>query len=615
MGGTFSNGLILQIQRRADQEAFLKAFWEFREAVLYQFDHQEFDSMKHKNNFQDNCPNFTKCECSCPERFYPEEEILSLLDPQCLMRDREINTLWGNLHQSLDTVWKMLNKFDNERNENLSAFRVQYLKYNEHGAVDLISWRQKENKLFIIYMIVYLTFYPDAEGQLGILEAFETSESFKEYLEELKMAQFVKLSPLLRIFLKVHDFGDKENYFDAENDLENMVDYFFKRSYFQQISETRFNVYTAAIVYGNSMQLSNFGEKRRREIEQLGKRREIRGGGKKKNNKGMKSKIRNRHANKVAQSIEKVQVQAHKVGDAAQKVGDAVYGMEQELAEDFKAEQQQRPSDVETPVASASHSIAPRTFREHHGKHGLKIGNRYMDATGCIGKLFDHLSRRMETTDRHTSDYRSSIDKSISCLITQAAMYFCFLMLNPATASWEDGSAETPVQIRHFINVMIIFFTFQYVVTMSTNEFYIHTTSVLIETKSKMAKFLIFVNYFINTVMASTLIFSTAVVLKRSAMNVVDIVLNSTAIYFIADLDDMMISSTDEEILDDRVLFTYIFQLIRLSGKTDKGEICQYLKEERWWLIFQTYFCVLLLGYSYYAYFEDENFPNLLTYS
>uniref|UniRef100_A0A6V1PX21 Uncharacterized protein n=1 Tax=Heterosigma akashiwo TaxID=2829 RepID=A0A6V1PX21_HETAK len=155
----------------------------------------------------------------------------------------------------------------------------------------------------------------------------------------------------------------------------------------------------------------------------------------------------------------------------------------------------------------------------------------------------------------------------------------------------------------------IIVFTYMYCSNMATTECYIHSLTVFQAMNRRMGKFLVSVNFIINTIMVSTMIFSTAVVLKRSAVTVMDIVLNSTAIYFIADLDDMMISSTDEEILDERILFTYIYHLIDLSKKVDKGEICQFLKEERWWIIFQHYGMIALLGFSFYIYF-GSNFPS-----
>jgi len=461
------------------------------------------------------------------------------------------------------------------------------------------------------------------------LEKFETAESFKEFLQDLKMNQFVKISPLLRVFFKTHDFGNRSNYFDSENDLENMIEFFFKRSYYEQISDTAFNVYTAAVVYGNSMQLKNFGEKRKRELEQLDQRKNQM---KSKNTTTFLSNIplANKHTKRVAHGIEVVAAQSQMLADKA-------YGMEQTTnaqldrvnnigqknlsavapePSKFQSDEELGEAKDNTPKAIATGSARIITHRDSIGstdvEEVLKTAlGKLAPQQNFFGKLMDRLSQGQTAKDRYISDYRSAIDKSIICFALQALLNLALLMMNPEEADWGDDSETTPINFRHTINCLIIIFTFYYVMTMSMTQFHIHTVSMVTAMKGKITKLLALANFLANTVLAMSLIYTTAVVLKRSSATVMDIVLNSTAIYFIVDLDDMMIGSTDEEILEERVLFTYIYNLITLSKQSEPGAVTQYLREERWWLIIQGYASILVLAYSFYAYF-GTSFPHII---
>mmetsp|Transcript_37177 Transcript_37177/g.48992 ORF Transcript_37177/g.48992 Transcript_37177/m.48992 type:complete len:636 (-) Transcript_37177:362-2269(-) len=635
MGGMLSNGIVVQLQRRADQEAFLRAFWEFRESVKRSLAHDN-SCLPHSllNEFKGGSPCFCNCHCQGPGVFYPHKNVVKQLDPQCLMRHDEIQTLWDNLHSAMDLIWNLLNKFDKLRSQNHSSFRVQYLQYNEHGAIDLLSWEARENKLFILYTICYLTIFPESEGEKGYVEKFEKPEDFKAFLEDLTMAQFVKISPLLRIFFQTHNFGERVSFFDPENDLENMVDFFFKRSFYNQISDTAFNVYTAALVYRNSMELNNFGEKRHRELEQLYQRRKLL----KEKKKGFFSQVhlKNKHAKKIYHGIE---VAAVKGQNVAEKITDKAYGMDH-VQQEQQIEHPQRKSihqvqhavkssfhldghtlqkeeseKIDTaPIDSMKQKTSQSEFPLDEVEEVIRAGlGKLAPQQNVFGKLMDRMSQSQEGKDRYISDYRSSLDKSVICFVLQASLNFGLLMMNPEVAIWKDEDEETPQNFMHFINCAIILFTFYYVMTMSISQFHIHTISVMGEIQGITSKLLIFANFFINTVLAMSLIFSTAVVLKRSSESISEIVLNSTAIYFLVDLDDMLLGSTDEEILEERVLFTYIYYIITLSKKQEKGAVAQFLREERWWLIIQGYASIAVLIYAFYAYFGSV-FPRFIKY-
>jgi len=600
MGGMISNGITVQIQRRADQEAFLRAFWEFRESVKRSLRQSSFSglSLSHNNQFNGQSPCFDKCLCNNPGVFYPHKNVMMQLDPQCMMRDNEIPTLWRNLHNAMDLVWDILNQFDGLRNENGSSFRVQYLQYNEHGAIDLLSWEQKENKLFILYTICYLTIFPEAEGEQGFLEKFETAEDFKIFLEDLTMAQYVKISPLLRIFFATHNFGDKAQFFDPENDMENMVEFFFKRSYYRQISDTAFNVYTAAVIYGNSMQLKNFGEKRHREVKS-----------------SLPSSL---DGGANPQSMFHL-TQHTQQTQAILPISEADPVMERKDSEKIFEARSSRSSGSSAPNSNlvGNAKVAPAPDLEDIADEVEEVLSKALSKLApqqnIFGRLMDKLSQHQEAKDRYDIDFRSSLNKSAICFVLQTCLNFGLLMMNPEVANWGDETEESPINFRHFINCTIIIFTFYYVMTMSISQFHIHTSSVVRGMHGVIPKCLVLANFFVNTVLAMAMIYTTAVVLKRSADTLVGIVLDSTAIYFIVDLDDMMLGSTDEEILDERVLFTYIYTLINTSQKQEKGAVTQYLREERWWLIIQGYVSIVVLTYAFYAYFGTE-FPHLFTY-
>mmetsp|Transcript_18931 Transcript_18931/g.33020 ORF Transcript_18931/g.33020 Transcript_18931/m.33020 type:complete len:120 (+) Transcript_18931:1118-1477(+) len=113
-------------------------------------------------------------------------------------------------------------------------------------------------------------------------------------------------------------------------------------------------------------------------------------------------------------------------------------------------------------------------------------------------------------------------------------------------------------------------------------------------------------NVFINSILTLTMIYSTAVILKRSE-SFLDIAMNSVAVFFISELDDMMISDLDEYALSKRAVQSLLYYMRELSMKDDIDNLSEHLVAESMLTrLFAFGAYAILLPYSIYIFFSGS---------
>jgi len=212
---------------------------------------------------------------------------------------------------------------------------------------------------------------------------------------------------------------------------------------------------------------------------------------------------------------------------------------------------------------------------------------------------------QLRKLDISHAEVQSSIERALICFILQGGLYFGSLWLSQDKVCYED-SGVIGVIFKNIMSVVIIFFAFQYLVTISISEFYINTLSFIQETKDWLQKTLMCLNILINSLFTLSMIYSTAVILKSSE-SFMDLAMNSVAIFFISELDDMMISEIDEWSLNARAVQSLIFYMRDLSTKRDIGHTSEHLAlESNLTRLFSLGAFLGLLPFSYYVFFTGS---------
>ncbi|CAM9304315.1 unnamed protein product [Heterosigma akashiwo] len=78
-------------------------------------------------------------------------------------------------------------------------------------------------------------------------------------------------------------------------------------------------------------------------------------------------------------------------------------------------------------------------------------------------------------------------------------------------------------------------------------------------------------NVAMNSVFSLSLVYSTAAVLRDSD-SFIDLVLDSVAVFFVAELDDQLVTRQDEDILQERTIQALLSQLRTLSFVSDEDD-------------------------------------------
>jgi len=115
-------------------------------------------------------------------------------------------------------------------------------------------------------------------------------------------------------------------------------------------------------------------------------------------------------------------------------------------------------------------------------------------------------------------------------------------------------------------------------------------------------------NFFSNSLGATFLIYASVIILETSG-DILDILLNSVAIFFLIDLDDLFITSSDEEILLNTLTYTFIDILHELgvSYKPNKHRITTCILMEKAIIIILGIVNIASFAYSIYSFCKMED--------
>mmetsp|Transcript_7337 Transcript_7337/g.12942 ORF Transcript_7337/g.12942 Transcript_7337/m.12942 type:complete len:236 (+) Transcript_7337:50-757(+) len=105
----------------------------------------------------------------------------------------------------------------------------------------------------------------------------------------------------------------------------------------------------------------------------------------------------------------------------------------------------------------------------------------------------------------------------------------------------------------------------------SLNEFIVNSVSVLINERNKKVKLMILFNMVSNVIIPLLLPYSTAIVLQTAGGSVTDVVLNAMAMYFLIDIDDLLVADIDIEVLENQLVYCYLDILKELGSKDRRG--------------------------------------------
>jgi len=110
-----------------------------------------------------------------------------------------------------------------------------------------------------------------------------------------------------------------------------------------------------------------------------------------------------------------------------------------------------------------------------------------------------------------------------------------------------------------------------------TSEFYVNTFTSFFSARDSKQRIFIAMNTIVNVISTLCICYATANILKVSN-NYVDIILNSVAIFFVCELDDILITDVEVELLNEERLSEYVKLCIQYS--TSKGNKTDYVALE-----------------------------------
>lgn len=523
---------------------------------------------------------------------------------------------WKNIHTAAKLVMELVLRFMILSDQNEEKLRADYDQYNDYGIIDAFSLH-RQNKLMLLYVLVFLVLNPNT-SEAKLFENFEDDEKLYTFLMDVEVGDFVALVPVIRLFFEMHKddmclkkcedahkhkrSGDPHERCNNGNDinscyhdvvrnkdgtihfgkfccfwdtdggmvscLENMIDWFLKRSFLEQANETGFNVYTAANVY--------FYAQRNAEAKA----------------DVLRWKTLRNSMSTTSKDNRLLAAQSKGADDYGSTESDSGKDGIQKGWDWYKFFR--RSFLVTMFVGYDAGQSQKADYTEGKEKTDCKEGKNEKD--------FQEERKKI----KQAAEVQSSIERAITCFLLQGGLYMGSLCLSRDKACYED-SGLIGENFKDVMSAIIIFFAFQYLTTMSISEFYINTFSFIQDTKSSIQKGLMCLNIFVNSLFTLSMIYSTAVIL-RSSGSFLDLALNAVAIFFISDLDDMMISEIDEYALNARVVEALIGLMRDLSEKRDVGNVSDHLTAEIRLTRYVTLGAFLMiLPFSYYVFFSGSD--------
>jgi len=593
VGMLLSYALNQAIEKRTNQKEYLRVFKKYNSAKIrgdpdpnkraqdeneecYDVSHVQNTNplMSFDNNGEDDVPVTKKeCRCTIDTKCFPnyyEELLPEIIQVDCIPdpKDESLKADWKNIHNAAVLLMTLVDRFMYLGDNNEDKLDADYDQYNDYGIVDMMSVQHRSNKLLLLYVLIYLTLNPGMD-EAELLENFEDDEKLYAFLMDVQLPDFVGLVPLIRLFFMVHkegmclgtrEYGQKTSLWgpdgNIQSDLENMIDWFLKRSFLEQVNSTGFNVYTAANVYFSANNITAF-------------------------------------------TVANLKAKATLRGEELSSTYSAESDGENELHENLN------PADTEDLGVCSWQAFLMYVRRSFF----ITIFFGYPRVNKQDASESAHMAQKLRVQETQLAEVQSSAERATVCFLLQGSLYFGSFWLSHSKVCYEDDGFIDETY-KNIVSVIILFFAFQYLTTISISEFYINTLSFMTDTKSWLQKGVMFQNIIINSLFTLSLIYSTAVILKSSG-SFLDIILNSVAIFFVSELDDMMISDFDEDTLNERSVQALIFYMRDLSKKNKIGETSEHLTLEAVLTRLVAIGAIaLILPYSIYVFFTGSAAEN-----
>mmetsp|Transcript_34733 Transcript_34733/g.44295 ORF Transcript_34733/g.44295 Transcript_34733/m.44295 type:complete len:628 (+) Transcript_34733:584-2467(+) len=540
-----------------------------------------------------------------------------------------VNMRWNALHDAIEFTAKLVYDLHSFWIAKGESFLAEQAALNTHYAITLFL-ENTEYSLFIKYMVVYLTMNPDVRKASpdAFLAKFKDLDDFKAVLTAVTLEDLIEISPLMQEYFKQkqhltekvrwvffpqtfdamekedfwgpeteveeedgespgvhwghspkpevkgkrrsswvnHDYvSNKEGNFPKESssaapeknmgydygkiihkDMEHLCYYLIRRQFFEHISNTKFNSYTAAIAV-----IKAFNEKQCLRLF-----------------KEFQMEVRrtfdhhNETANLLVQHLNNLFDQNISVG----RVQEMIHDLQEILNE-------QEENQLDNSV----------------------LDNIEKNLTNCQQRLKCSCKRTENPLFFLMPEIEAAFEKALICFSFQILLYVA------AVSIPEKPDREDQDLLLHIIVYLALGFTMLFGFQISMSEFINNTVTQFLSEESYLVKLLIGFNIVSNMFMPVILPYATAVILRNCENSLIEIILNSVAIFFVIDLDDMMLREIEIEALDEKLLYTYI-ALLHTCGRKPAGSVTNHLCHEYWGLRLVTVLLFLVSIYSAFLY-------------
>jgi len=452
-----------------------------------------------------------------------------IIQQDCIPDRQAFKANWNNMHNAAVVLMKLVDRImllADVENGNLQKLDADYSQYNDYGIIHMFSL-YRQNKLMLLYVLVFLVLNPNTSEE-KLLENFEDDEKTYTFLMDIEVQDFVALVPVIRLFFEVHkddmclrgrvhahrvhahikltgekkemkvdDFNNDRDRWSPEHEcsggenikqcfkkkdgdntlrcfwdtdegmqscLENMIDWFLKRSFLEQANETGFNVYTSA----NAYYFARENAKVKAEIEhKFDSQKE-----KQKKNISMRSMRSLKFEKTDGDGAAPFAGMNENISQQGQNTSIEI----EEQPNEQPVQASTRWDNIKKPFITLKRMIR-RTFFFTILLGFAEPDEKELKDTDTDAELFQ---QKLE----ENAEVDSSYERAFTCFVLQGGLYFgCLWLSNDEKACYEDTGfiGET---FNNFMSIIIIYFSFLYLISISISEFYINTLSFIMESKS-----------------------------------------------------------------------------------------------------------------------------------
>mmetsp|Transcript_30991 Transcript_30991/g.40921 ORF Transcript_30991/g.40921 Transcript_30991/m.40921 type:complete len:638 (+) Transcript_30991:36-1949(+) len=515
------------------------------------------------------------------------------------------NQRWGDLHRSFEFISSLIQKFESGRKAHPAEFFASKASFDRYGAATMLLLRN-DYRLFLLYLALYLTGRQEMLDEDLLTQNLSSSSTFLDFLHAVSFQELTMYSNPMKKYLANHpevtkilyNSGDEESIPDKEDDsrrdFEELFMFIYKRDFFMKYMGSSFNTYSAAVVtdlaWSESVFLKYF---------QLSLVKPL-------SNTKLASFLYNvgglkmsKHSPYLSDLLAQRSLKYHKPAEEGdpqnmQFEADGTHDVSKpKISQIYK----NLPGSVNSWSSlkkSCDVEDRPKAFEDLYADFLL----RHYQKSGCLMKCCTHLlPPTLKDIPVGKSVHSTAIYKAGICFLMQIALVVIMLQLTHDELYLINSYKLTEnLCLKNWfifpVVTLVCIYAFNYSIQTSVSEFANGTVAVFAESQSIKQWALLFMDFCINSLLSLVMVFLVALVLQTSD-ELGDFILNCVAVFFVVDLDDMLLGEIAQESMPHHLIFAYLGMLHSSGIACDHGKKGSFKRKIETYIFVES--CMILI--------------------